>query len=384
VKKWSLLALLPLAFAGCAERGEPGEKPEPTVVKTAVAEEGAITDWMELQGRVAPPSDQDATLAPLVPGRIVFLGARVGESVRVGAVLARVETGALDDLMKSAEAAAKRSQADAFFKRGVAVRSLDLVAKGVAAREEAESAEAAAVAADSTRVEDQAALATARRRRSWAELTAPFAGVVVRIDRRVGDFVDGTPATPVVEVAAIEGWEITASGTASVLRRLRDGQAALIVGLDGQAGGPPLAALITGIAGAIDPATGAGEVRLRPKSRPAHVALGSPVQVRVAALTHPNAILIPTTAVRMAADGSAEVVVLEGGVAHVKKIDTGLSESGRIEVTAGLVAGARVVTEDPVGISDGAPLAEEKAGDSGDGGPGKGEPKVKETPSGVK
>jgi len=384
VRKWSLLALLPLAVAGCAGRSEPEEKPEPTVVKTALAEEGAITDWMDLQGRVAPPSDQDATLAPLVPGRIVFLGARVGESVSAGAVLARVEAGALDDEMKSAEAAARRSQADALFKRGVAVRSLDLVAKGVAAREEAESAEAAAVAADSARVEDQAALETARRRRAWAELTAPFAGVIVRIDRRVGDFVDGTPATPVVEIAAIDGWEITASGTTSVLRRLRAGQAALVVGLDGEAGSPPLAALITGIAGAIDAATGAGEVRLRPKSRPAHVALGSPVQVRVAVLTHPNAILIPRAAVRMAADGSTEVVVLEGGVAHVKKIDTGLSESGRIEVTAGLAAGARVVTEDPVGITDGAALTEEKAGASGDGGAAKREPEVKETASGVK
>ena len=169
-----LLGLLALSAAGCADRDEPDEKPEPTAVLTAVADQGVITEWVELQGRVAPPFDRDATLAPLVPGRLVFLGGRVGERVAEGAVLARVETGPLDDELKSAEAAARRSQADAAFKRGVAARSLDLVSKGVASREEAEAAEAAAVAADSANAEDQAALATARRRRSWAELKAPF------------------------------------------------------------------------------------------------------------------------------------------------------------------------------------------------------------------
>ena len=90
---------------------------------------------------MAPPYDRDATLAPLVPGRIVFLDARVGEMVSEGAVVARVETDALDDQLKSAEAAARRSEADVAFKRGVAKRSRDLLAKGVASREEAESAE---------------------------------------------------------------------------------------------------------------------------------------------------------------------------------------------------------------------------------------------------
>lgn len=377
-----LLGLLALSAAGCADRDEPDEKPEPTAVLTAVADQGVITEWVELQGRVAPPFDRDATLAPLVPGRLVFLGGRVGERVAEGAVLARVETGPLDDELKSAEAAARRSQADAAFKRGVAARSLDLVSKGVASREEAEAAEAAAVAADSANAEDQAALATARRRRSWAELKAPFTGVIVRIERRVGDFVDGTPATPVVEVAGTDGWEITASGTAPMLGRLRAGQTASIAGLAAEGDDASLAALVTGIAGAVDVASGAGEVRLKPKSRPAHVALGTPVQVRVAVSSHANAILVPRTAIRMAADGSAEVVVLEGGLARVKKVETGLSESGRIEVLTGLVAGAHVVTEDPVGIADGAALVEEKK--DGEGAPAKEEPKAKEEPSGVR
>ena len=47
-------------------------------------------------------------------------------------------------------------------------------------------------------------------------MKAPFAGVVVRVDRRIGDFVDGTAATPVVEIAATDGWEIVASASSVV------------------------------------------------------------------------------------------------------------------------------------------------------------------------
>ncbi|MEO8501863.1 MAG: efflux RND transporter periplasmic adaptor subunit, partial [Vicinamibacteria bacterium] len=250
---------------GCAKDNGAEEKPEPTAVKTAVAEEGLITDWVELQGRVAPPFDRDATLAPLVPGRIVFLAARVGEMVSEGAVVARVETGALDDQLKAAEASVRRSEADVVFKRAVAKRSRDLVAKGVASREEAESADAAAVASESMMAEDASNLATARRRRSWSEVTAPFAGVVVRVDRRIGDFVDGTAATPVLEIAATEGWEIVASATSASLQRLRAGQTATAEGIGDGSG---VRATVTGIARAVDPSTGAGDVRLKPNARP--------------------------------------------------------------------------------------------------------------------
>lgn len=371
-----LLMLSMVLAVACAKGNDSLEKPEPTSVKTAVAEEGAITEWVELQGRVTPPYDRDATLAPLVAGRIVFLAARVGEMVSEGAVVARVETGALDDQLKFAEAAVRRSEAEVAFKRAVAKRSRDLVAKGVASREEAESADAAAVAAESAQAEDASNLATARRRRSWSEVTAPFAGVVVRVDRRIGDFVDGTAATPVMEIAATDGWEIVASATSASLQRLRMGQSAVIRGI-GDSDGLPVT--VAGIARAVDPMTGAGDVRLRPNTRPQGVALGAAVQVRIAVQAHAKAVLVPKASLRMAPDGSVEVAVVEGGVGHVRKIETGLAENGRVEVVSGLAAGAHVVIEDPVGIADGAALHEES-----DAEPGEPKAAVKEPKAGAR
>lgn len=384
------LAALAAGSLACAPAKEAEEKPEPALVKTAAVEEGPITEWIELQGRVTPPYDRDATLAPLVPGRIVLLNARVGDLVEEGAVVAKVETATLDDELKAAEAAARRSDADLVFKRAVAGRSRDLLGKGVASREEVESADAAVVAAESAQAQDGAALQTARRRRSWAEVRAPFAGAVVRVDRRIGDFVDGTSATPVLEIAATEGWEIVASATSASLQRLRAGQSAVIRGLPGE-GEEGLGATVTAIARVVDPTTGAGDVRLRPRQRPAMTALGAAVRAQVAVSAHAKSTLIPKAALRMAADGSAEVVVVADGVAHVTRIEVGLIEGDRVEVKSDLKVGAHVVIEDPVGIAEGAALHEATATDEKDEDEGKGkekdrdkEPAPKESPDSKK
>lgn len=361
------VAWIAMALASwcCGAKPEVEEKAEPTEVKAVAALTGTVTEWIELQGRVAPPYDRDALLAPLVAGRIVEVRARVGALVNSGDVLARVETGALDDELKSARAAVARSEADARFKRGVAKRSADLLTKGVASREESESAESEAVAAEAAFSQDQATLATAERRRGWSELKAPFAGVIVRLDRRVGDFVDGTSATPVVEVAAADGAEIVASASPSSLQRLRLGQTASIEGVGaGQAATDEdksafaKKAVVIGVARAIDVTTGAGEVRLKPATPFTGVALGTPVNVRISVASHKDVLVVPATAIRINADGASEVIVVDGGKARVVEVETGVTEMGRVEIRSGLKAGDRVVAENPIGLEDGAALSE--------------------------
>ena len=81
----------------------------------------------------------------------------------------------------------------------------------------------------------------------------------------------------------------------------------------------------------------------------------------------------------MAPDGTAEVVVVEAGIAHVRKVETGFTEMDRVELISGVTAGAHVVIEDPVGIADGAALKEESEAEGKE--PKGKEPAAKESPS---
>lgn len=67
----------------------------------------------------------------------------------------------------------------------------------------------------------------------------------------------------------------------------------------------------------------------------------------------------------MAPDGSAELVVVEGGLAHVRKIVMGLSESDHVEVV-GTERGRACGHRGPDWNRHGTPLAEESEGDEDD------------------
>lgn len=351
--------IVPVGFLGlalgCAHPSDPqGTQAAP--VRTARVESGTLTEWVRLYGRVVPPPDRDAALSPLVAGVLTAVPVRAGESVQAGAVLARVDAAPLEDALRAAEAAGRRAAAESDFRRRAASRTRALFDKGVSSRQEAEADDAAAVAADSALAEASAALAGARRRRAWAEVKAPFEGVVVRVLRRSGEVVDGTPATPVVELASTEHAQVAADATAEVLARLAPGQAAEV--------GPREAveavhrARVLRAARAVEAASGAGEVRLALEEPWPGLVLGLGVEVRVAARRKDGAACVSARALRRGPAGRTEAVVVESGKARVRSVTLGLVEGDRVEVVSGLAPGETVVVDDPLTLADGAPVVE--------------------------
>ena len=346
-----IAAILLAAGAGCRKSQEPAE--EGAALDLVTVEKGDVREWLRLSGRVAPPPDRETKLAPLVAGRLTDVRVRAGQAVRADDVVARLETGSLDDELVAAEAAERRAAAEADVKRRVAARTRGLFEKGVASRQEAEGDEAAAVAAESALAESRSASSSARRRRGWAELRAPFDGIVLSVLRQAGDSVDGTPATPVVELAAPSPLEIAASATAEGLVRIAPGQEARVR----IAGGEPIAARVARTARSVDPATGVGEVRLRfPESPPAAL-LGSSADVEIALAERKGVLVVPASALRRNPAGETEVLRVEEGKTALHAVEIGAVDGGRAEVRSGLAEGDRVVGE-PVGLEGGVAVKE--------------------------
>ena len=352
-----MIASALLATIGAACGRAPAEHPvEPPTVRVAQATRGTLTEWLRLSGRVVPPPDCDATLSPRVAGVLAEVTARLGDRVRRGRVLARVDTAALVDALSAAEAAEKSAAADADAKRRVATRTRTLLARGVVSGEQAEADEAVAIAAEAALEQARTARAEAKRRNGWAELAAPFDGVVLRVLRQAGEPVDGTAATPVVEIAAEHPLGVALDATAAVLVRLRQGQTAEI--LVGAADAAAIPARVEGVAAAVDPATGTGPVRLVPSTDDASLLLGRTVEARIAVATREGALFVPATALRGGSDGVVEAVVVTGHTSHVRTVVTGIRDGNRVEIVSGLEAGETIVVDDPVGLADGSPVVE--------------------------
>lgn len=351
--------LLALGGVGCRAAVE--SEPAPRVVRSIVVQRATLTEWGELAGRVVPPPDREATVAPQVAGRLTAVSVIEGDEVRSGQLLARVEAASLDDAVVAAEAGLNRAAAEAVFRRAVAGRSEDLLAKGVVARQEIEADQASVAAAEAARDEATSALATTRRRRSWADVTAPFDGVVVAVLRRAGDYVDGSPATPVLELATARDWEVAADATPELLARIESAQEALV---DGVHIVPALTARVTKVSRAVNATTGAGGVRLRVTQQSPSLPLGTPVRVHIALGRRADALVVPATALRRSETGSSEVVVVASGHARVRPVTVGLREQGRVEVVSGLSDGDVVVVEDPLALAEGAEVLAETAQDN--------------------
>ncbi len=347
-------ALLAVLGAGCRrhEEAEPpaGKRP----VRCAGVEMATVEDTIELRGTVAPLPDRDAEVAPQVAGRIAKVLVREGDRVAAGQPVARIEDAGLVDQANEAAAALAKAEAERRNADATRARTERVFEHGIAARQEVEDAVTRADTAAASEREARAAAARIHRQVERATVRSPLAGVVVRIFRRSGELVDGTPNTPVVEVADPSRLELAAEATASDLVRLAADAPAEIT--TAALPGARWSGAVSVVSPAVDRSTGLGKVRIAIAvangPRPPIGILGA-ARVR---LGRPRAVpVVPKTALRNGPSAEVEVVLCgQDGVAHVRRAARGVSTGDRVEVE-GLAAGDAVAL-DPVGVADGQPI----------------------------
>jgi RND family efflux transporter MFP subunit len=358
-----MLWLLAVVAAGCTRDGGKEEEAEaPPVPVTCEAVRGAeATGAIALRGVVSAPPDRDAVVAPAVAGRLVDVKVREGDKVKAGDLLGSVDDPSLGAAVGEQEAA--RAGAAAALKSAdtALARAKRLLAKGIAAQKEVEEAEARRAAAAAELRGIDARRSGAVRQAGRAHVKAPIDGVVVRLYRHAGELVDGTPATPLAEVADPSRLELKADVAASDLVRVTDGTP-VSIRLDAVPG-EKLTGKVVFVSPAVDPATSLGVVRASiaaPDAGAVHLVLGLSGAIELSVAGRPGAVMVPAVAVRRSAEGAEEVVVCvkgtHGDVASVRPVAVGAHAGDVVEIASGLKVGERVVTEHVLGLEDGAQL----------------------------
>lgn len=359
----AVVALATLAgLAGC-RRPEPNAERAGEATRRAVrcAPVQAITvaDTIQLAGTISALPDRDAQVAPQVPGRILEVRVREGDVVRAGQVVARIDGGPLSDEASAARASLARTEAEVKNAEATAARVERVFERGIAARQEVEDAQARAAAARASRDEAQATARRAERQVGRATVTSPLAGAVVKVFRRSGELVDGTPATPIVEIADPARLELVADTTASDLVRARAGQRASIT--VAALPGASWTGAVTAVSPAVDRATGLGVTRIRldltSGARPPIGLLGT---ARVELGAPRPAPGIPAGALRAGKGGALEVVLCgRDNLAHARSIERGAAVGPLVEAR-GLATGEEVVVEPAMGVGDGEPIERQR------------------------
>lgn len=304
-------------------------------VSTVTSE--AFSGAIDAVGIVTVRSGHIATLGAPGPSRVSAVRVAVGDRVRAGAILIELDPTPFDAAVQGASAAlltATHAQE----------RVQRLVTVGIAPRKDLELATSELAQATS-------AATTARRLRSLATLRAPIDGVITRLSTTLGASVDGTAA--LVEVADPRFVDIVLGVSAGEAARLAPGAAVALAAGAAEGGDSLGVGVVSTIAGAIDSATRTVAVRVTVRTTVRALRIGESVSGRIALEQHAAALLVPSNAVVPDGDAYRVYVVDTANVAHARTVAIGARRDARVEITSGLRAGERIVTDGAYQVDDG-------------------------------
>jgi RND family efflux transporter MFP subunit len=335
VRRAALIGAIAVAV-GCGG-GEEEETPAPVVsARLTAARVQPFELTIAALGVVTPRAGRFAELAPLAEARVSRIYVATGDRVQAGDPLIEFES-----TVWEAEAERARSAVDAA--RSESERAAHLADSGIVPRKQAEQAEAALAAAE-------ADLAAARRTLALAVLRSPIAGIVSRMSARLDASVD--PTTPLVEIVDPEALEVVFHLSPGDAARVEPG-ARVLLEADSSAMGR-----VAGIDAAID-STGSVEVRARMAGGSAPLWLGQSVAGSIVEEVHPDAVVVPASAV-VPAGGDSLVVFVVGAdsTAHARPVVVGGRSASQVEIASGLEGGELVVAGGAYGMVDGARVRE--------------------------
>jgi len=399
-----LLAML--LAAGCAKKTEKEAEPV-ALVQTAEVRTDSIRRVIEADGILYPRNQ--ASVVPKISAPVRTFYVNRGDHVREGQLLALLENrdlaaaaqeskGQFDQAeanYRSTTAAAVpeqvvKAQTDAqaskeamdatkkvfesrqkLFQEGALARKLvdDAQVAYVQARAQCEAAQQHLEALQSVGKQEQIKSAAAQvdtakahyqgseAQLSYSEIHSPIAGVIAERNVYPGEMATaGSPLLTIMDNTRVVARANVPQGQAGFLK----------VGAAATVKQPDTAEEVPGkvivVSPAVDPNSTTVQIWVDTANPAERLKPGVSVHVTIVASTIKDAIVAPATALLPSEEGGTQAIVVgAGGVAHVRKIETGVRDRDNVQILSGLKPGEQVVTVGGLGLDDGAKVRVEKA-----------------------
>ena len=322
--------------SGCG--GDPAPAPLVRPVQTLVIRYGAAGEAVTLSGQVQ--ARNQTNLAFRIDGRLIERKVNVGDSVKPGQLIARIESQDARNSLRSAEAELAAAQATQVQARNNEARFRSLVETGVVSRAQYDDAKQQLAAADSRVASASAGVQSARDNVSYTELHADQAGVVTAKGAEPGEVVRA--GQMVVQVAERGGKDAVFNVPAPILR----GPPKEVTVNVALADDPKIKASgkVREVSPQADPTTGTYLVKVGLDNPPDAMRLGATV-VGSANLTADHAVAVPGSALTESA-GKPAVWIVEPSkkTVSLRNVNVLRYESASVFISDGLKDGDIVVT----------------------------------------
>jgi membrane fusion protein, multidrug efflux system len=351
---------LPLALAtvtlatGCKRKtAEAADTVQQLVVGTeniTIARQGSVTNGPAISGSL--DAELNATVRAQIAGSIVSTDADVGQTVKKGQLLGRIDASGLQDAYLSAKSAVSAAEATAAVAQRNLQRSQTLLQAGAIAQRDLETAQTQASSAQAALEDAKSRLATAQKNFDNTRITAPFDGIVSQKSVSPGDVVQ--PGGALFTVVDPSTMRLVASVPSDQVSMLRVGTDVTftVTGYLGQ----EFHGKVTRVSPAVDPTTRQVQIIASIPNKSHTLITGLYADGRISSRTQ-EGIVVPQSAVDTRMQRPAVVKIKDGKVTRVD-VTLGMRDptSETVQITNGVAVGDTLLVAAAQGITPGTPV----------------------------
>lgn len=285
---------------------------------------------------------RQSTVSSQVSGRIVDIRFDVGDRVKPGEVIVRIDESAANQAVEASEAQLRAAQANLANARAQYDRSRDLYAQKFISAAALDKAEAEFKAAESQVRAMLAGAGQARTQRGFATIVAPYGGIVSARHVQLGEMA--TPGKPLMTGFDPASLRIVATVASSRLPEIKPGNRAWI---EVPMTGKWIEARSVTVVPSADPRTHSGQVRLDMPADVSGIFPGVFARAHFVVGREPR-LMVPREALIRRSELTAVYVVGEAGAPQLRQVRVGAAtDQAGVEVLAGVRPGEKVAL-DPV------------------------------------
>ncbi|WP_332814976.1 efflux RND transporter periplasmic adaptor subunit [Ramlibacter sp.] len=343
----------PAAPANGAAFG-PGRGGPATTVGVAVAELTDIPVTLDALGTVVPLAT--VRVRPQVSGVLQQVHYREGQSVRAGELLASIDARQFEAALQQATGQRMRDEAQLDAARVTLQRFRTLLAQDSIARQEVDTQAALVKQLEAAIVVSRANEAAARLDLGYTRVASPIAGRVGLRTVDVGNVVGPSDANGIAVVTQLSPIDVEFAIPQDRIDALLQGgrgEALPVRALDSTRRRELETGRFISLDNQVDVQTGTVRAKARFDNAGQALFPNQFVNVQLRLRTIEGAVTVPLSAVRTGANGDYVFVLKDDRTVQLRNVRRGEATAERVQITSGLQAGERVVTEGADRLRDG-------------------------------